>query len=70
MMAAGGVICGALLAAVVTRALSALLVGVSALDPATLVTSAALLAAVAVGASWLPARGAARTDPMVAIRQS
>jgi putative ABC transport system permease protein len=51
-----------------TRVLDSLLYGVSARDPLTFATLAALLAAVALVASWLPARRAARVNPMVAIR--
>jgi ABC-type lipoprotein release transport system permease subunit len=48
--------------------LDSLLYGVSARDPLTFAALAALLAAVALLASWLPARRASRVSPMVAIR--
>jgi len=67
-MAAAGVAAGALLALAGTRALRSLLFGVSPIDLPTLGAAAILLAAVAVGASYLPARSAARTDPMLALR--
>jgi ABC-type antimicrobial peptide transport system permease subunit len=51
-----------------TRALSGLLFGVGAADPLTYAVLAAALAAVALLACWLPARRAARVDPMVALR--
>ena len=51
-----------------TRVLEKLLYGVSARDPLTLGGIAALLAAVALTATWLPARRAARVDPILAIR--
>jgi putative ABC transport system permease protein len=50
------------------KLVTSLLFGVSALDPATLVGVIAVLGAVAAVASWLPARRAARVDPLTAIR--
>jgi len=51
-----------------TRVMRSLLFGVGALDAATFVATTTILLAVAALASWLPARRAARIDPMVAIR--
>ena len=51
-----------------TRFLSTLLFGVSAHDPATLVAVAALMTAVALAATAIPAWRAARTDPASALR--
>jgi putative ABC transport system permease protein len=45
-----------------------LLFEVSARDPLTFVGVAALLAAVALVASWLPSRRAARVNPTVTLR--
>jgi ABC-type antimicrobial peptide transport system permease subunit len=45
-----------------------LLFGVQALDAATLVTTAALLALASLLATYIPARRAAQVDPMVALR--
>ena len=51
-----------------SRLVAAQLYGVSANDPATLVTVAALLAAVALLATYIPARRATKVDPLVALR--
>jgi predicted permease len=50
------------------HALRGMLFGIGAADPATLLGVAALLAAVATAASWLPARRAAKVDPMTTLR--
>ena len=59
---------GIMLAMLLSRFLSGLLVGISPNDPVTLVGIGLLLSGVAVVASYVPARRAARVDPMVALR--
>ena len=51
-----------------SRVLTSQLYGVSARDPLTYVTVAAMLGAVALAASYLPARRAAQVDPMSSLR--
>jgi ABC-type antimicrobial peptide transport system permease subunit len=55
-------------AAAVTRVVSSFLVGVSATDPITFAAVPALLLAVAIAASFVPAQRASRVDPNVALR--
>ena len=66
--AAMGLAIGQLMAWMLNRALKGLLVGVSTTDPPTLVVTAAALVIVAALACYVPARRAARVDPMVALR--
>ena len=63
-----GLLVGLFGAAGVAQLLSNLLFGISPFDPATYLTIAAILMAVATVACWLPARRAAATDPVVALR--
>ena len=62
-----GVACGLAGAVAVTRTLSTLLFGVTTTDPLTFAAVAGTLAIVALLASYLPARRAARVDPMTAL---
>jgi putative ABC transport system permease protein len=55
-------------ASVVARFLTSMLFGVGIYDPATFLGVAALLIAVALAASYIPARRAMRVDPIVALR--
>ncbi len=59
---------GLLLAAGVTRVFASQLVGVGPLDAVSFGGTAVVLALVALVASWLPARRAARVDPLSALR--
>jgi len=63
-----GVVVGVAGAVAVTRVLSSLLYGVTPTDPVTLILVSGVLTSVALVASYLPARRAARIDPMVALR--
>ncbi|HEX8699649.1 MAG TPA: ABC transporter permease [Myxococcaceae bacterium] len=63
-----GIAVGILGALGLSRVMESLLHGVSARDPLTLGTLAALLGCVALVATWLPARRAARVDPVIAIK--
>jgi predicted permease len=63
-----GVVVGVGVALGMSRLIASYLYGVSAYDPVTFVGVAALLVLVALVACYLPARRAARVDPMVALR--
>lgn len=63
-----GVVAGLGVAFLLGRLLEARLYGVSARDPIALLASVFLLIVVALLACWIPARRAARTDPMTALR--
>jgi len=64
-----GVAGGLVLSLLLGRAVEAeLWPGVKPYDPATLVSTVLLLLATGVLACWIPARRAARVDPMVALR--
>ncbi len=64
-----GLAIGTVLAVVAARTATKLLYGLKPHDAGTMALACALLAAVAVAASLLPARRAARLEPMVALRE-
>ena len=68
MLTAIGLVCGLLAAFGTNRAMASLLFGVTASDPSTFAAVAGTLLLVALGASYVPARRAARVDPMAALR--
>jgi putative ABC transport system permease protein len=68
MPAAIGIAVGLLLAPALTLLVRGMLVGISPTDPLTFASVVALLLGVALAACLLPARRAARVDPMVALR--
>jgi putative ABC transport system permease protein len=67
-MTLGGIAIGVPAALASTRALEGILSGTSPTDPAVFAAVTATLAVVALLASWLPARRAARVDPLTILR--
>jgi putative ABC transport system permease protein len=67
-LSVAGTVLGAALALWLARALESRLFGVKSADVPTFLASAALLAAIALVASWMPARRAAHVDPVTALR--
>jgi putative ABC transport system permease protein len=68
VLAAIGMAAGLLLAFAAARTLQSLIFGVSTHDPLTFAAVALILGAVAVVASYIPARRATRIDPLEALR--
>jgi putative ABC transport system permease protein len=68
ILAALGVVLGIGGAILVTRSLASLLYDVSPTDPVVLLALPLLLAVIALAACYLPARRAARSDPLIALR--
>ena len=63
-----GLVLGVIGALSLSRLMVGLLFGVAPNDPVTLGVVAAVMAAVGIGASWIPAARAARIDPGIALR--
>jgi predicted permease len=66
--AAAGVALGLAASFAVTRSMASLLFGLDPVDPVSYAGVALLLMAIALAASYVPARRATRVDPMVALR--
>jgi predicted permease len=67
-LAAAGVVLGVAGAVATTRLMASMLFGVTPTDPATFVSIAAVLMAIALAGSYVPARRAARIDPIATLR--
>jgi predicted permease len=67
-MVAAGLVVGIPAALALTRYVQATLYGIKPNDPVSFVAAGALMIAVAGMAAWIPARRAARVDPMRALR--
>jgi ABC-type antimicrobial peptide transport system permease subunit len=63
-----GIITGTALSLIAARAAASLLFGLKPHDPLTLTAASALLIAVALLATFVPARRASRLEPMAALR--
>jgi putative ABC transport system permease protein len=63
-----GIVLGIIASLAVARVIATQLWGVSAYDPVTLTSVAALLLITGIVACWIPARRASRVDPLIALR--
>jgi ABC-type antimicrobial peptide transport system permease subunit len=68
LVAGIGFVVGAAGSAALARTVEGLVFGIKAGDPRVELAAAAILAVVVLSAAWLPARRAALTDPMSALR--
>jgi predicted permease len=67
-LAGAGIVVGVAAALLLTRLVKSMLYGIQPYDPPTLAGGVLILLAVAVASSWIPARRAARVQPMEALR--
>jgi len=68
-LVSAGIALGLVISLIATRALGSLLFGVGPTDPMTFALVATAFAGVAVLACWIPARRAARVDPIIALSE-
>jgi ABC-type antimicrobial peptide transport system permease subunit len=67
-LAGAGVVLGLVIAGLSTRAIGVWLYGVAPLDPVTFGVASIGMLLIAMAAAWLPARRAARIDPIITLR--
>jgi predicted permease len=68
VLAAAGIVVGVGASLMLTRLVKSMLYGIQPWDPPTMLGGVVVLVAVALAASWIPARRAARVQPMDALR--
>lgn len=68
LQSVAGILLGLVGAVALARLLAPLLYGIGPTDPTTFAVAAVLLFAAAAAGAWLPARRAAATEPMTALR--
>jgi putative ABC transport system permease protein len=69
VLSAVGLTVGAVAAVIATRAISSMLFGVTAADPATFAIIVIVIATITLAASYVPARRAASVDPIIVMRE-
>jgi putative ABC transport system permease protein len=67
-LSAIGIATGLVVALLLTKAMTGMLIGIEAIDPLTFLAMAVLFFAIAGAATWIPARRAASLDPLAALR--